>query len=88
MKKVLLGIVLSIVVSQSLIAKESPMCEISYNNIERQFNIITEKKSDLSQMALKKLYSDLTMEVQNCISWCEGKKFDLCNNVSKEIEKK
>ena len=88
MKKVLLGIVLSIVVGQSLIAKESPLCEIPYTTVERQFNIITEKKGDLSQMALKKLYSDLTFEVQNCISYCEGKKFDLCNNVSKEIEKR
>lgn len=87
MKKTLQGIFLSVAISQSLIAKESPLCEITYDNVERQFNIITQKKSDLSQMAIKKLYSDLTIGVQNCISYCDGKRFDFCNNVAKEIEK-
>ncbi|MCG3662541.1 hypothetical protein L5F37_03915 [Aliarcobacter butzleri] len=87
MKKIVFGIFVSLFVNQSIVAKESPLCEIPYNNVERKVKIINEKKSDLSKMALKKLYSDLIIDVENCISYCEGKKFDLCNNASKEIEK-
>lgn len=88
MKKVLLGMVLSIVVCQSLMAKEGSMCGYYYDSITRKVNIINEKKKDLSQMALKKLFADLSFEVEQCISNCEDKKFDYCNSIAKEIEKK
>lgn len=88
MKKVLLSLVISGILTQLLLAKESPLCGIPYDNVERKSSIINEKKNDLSDMAIKKLYSDLVNDVRDCISYCESKKFDLCNNVAKEIEKK
>lgn len=87
MKKVLLGITLSVFISQSLIAKEGVMCGFYYDSINRKVNIINEKKPNLSNIALKKLYKDLTFEVEQCISECENNKFDFCNNIAKEIEK-
>lgn len=87
MKKVLLSMGLSIVVCQSLIAKEGSMCGYYYDSIARKVNIINQKKNDLSKIAIEKLYEDLKFETKQCISECDGKKFDYCNNVAKEIEK-
>jgi hypothetical protein len=85
MKKIL--ITLCFIFLYSAIAKEGYMCSYYYDSIIRKVNIIEQKKSDLSNMALKKLYNDLTFEVNQCFSNCEGKKFNYCNKVAKEIEK-
>jgi hypothetical protein len=88
MKKMLIGVILGLIVSQSVFAKEDASCQYSYDTVERKVNILNEKKSSLSQMAIKKLYGDLTFEVTQCIGYCDGKKFDYCNKIAKEIESK
>ncbi|KAB7886087.1 hypothetical protein [Poseidonibacter ostreae] len=85
MKKIL--ITLCFVFLHSVVAKEGSMCNYYYDSITRKVNIIEKKKDDLSKMALKKLYGDLTFEVGQCFSNCEGDKFNYCNEIAKEIEK-
>ena len=87
MNKILLGLCLVVVIQEFANAVESVMCNYYYQNVQRKVNNIQNNSNNLSSMAKQKLYNDLVIDVKQCISDCEYKKFDYCNQVAKEIEK-
>lgn len=86
MKKILLGALSIISLSSILNAKEGLMCSFYYESILRKVKIIDQKKENLSQIAINKLYTDLKFETVQCLGECENVKFDYCNEIAKKIE--
>jgi len=80
------SVLITLILSSAIFAKEGYMCSTYYESITRKVNIINSYGSDLSKMAEKKLYKDLEFETGHCISECQGKKFKFCNNIAKKIE--
>ena len=86
MKKFTVMLFLLVANQQLSFATEGTMCSYYYDNVTRKVNNINRMGTDLSSMAKQKLYEDLIFDTKQCISNCEGKKFDYCNKVAKDIE--
>lgn len=86
MKKFTMVLFLLVANQQLSFASEGFMCNTYYEKVTRKVNNINRMGTDLSSMAKQKLYEDLIFDTKQCISECEGKKFDYCNKVAKDIE--
>jgi len=86
MKKIILLSTLFILLYPvSVIAEEGYMCNSYYKDVQRKAKIIDSYGFNLSSMAKRKLFKDLKLDTEQCISLCEGEKFKYCNNVAKWV---
>ena len=86
MKKFTVMLFLLVANQQLSFASEGFMCNSYHKHVTRKVNNINRKGNSLSDIAKQQLYADLIFDTKQCISECEGKKFDYCNKVAKDIE--
>ena len=85
MRKIfIIGIFL--ILNQYLMA-ENYECMYYTQEVDKKMLNISENKDNLSEMAKKSLYRELSQNIQFCLSACTGSNFSYCNSVAKEIEK-
>jgi len=65
---------------------ETIMCNGFYNNVSRKVAHIERLGTGLSKLAQDKLFEDLKIDLQLCISNCDSRKFNFCNDVAKSFE--
>lgn len=89
MKPLLVALLMGVLIQPAAtFAAEGPMCSYYHPSVERKVKSIKSYGSDLSRMALEKLYEDLKFDTRECLAECEGQKFKFCNEVAKAIEQK
>jgi hypothetical protein len=64
---------------------EGYLCSSYFNDVVRKVKNIQNHQNNLSKLALNKLLKDLRFDVKQCISECEGYKFDYCNDIAKKF---
>jgi len=72
----------------SAFAAEGIMCDTYYTTVARKAAQIDRLGANLSRLASDQLFDDLKIDVKLCISNCEGRKFDYCNDVARFFERR
>ena len=86
MKKLLCIATIAALMAPFVIAEETSACKQYYRDVKRKVGNL--EKKDLSNLAKETLFSSVNLDFQLCMESCEGYKFDYCNDVAKELEKK
>ena len=71
----------------TVIAEEDSMCNLYHKEVISKVGIIKGNVTKLTKIERDKLFGELKLDTEQCISECKGKKLRYCNYIAKWVEK-